>query len=180
MKNIIGIAGSLRRGSYTQIILRSILEKISKNGLTAEELSLESLNLPFFLSREDNQSDKSVHLFKEKISLSSGIILATPEYHGSMSGSLKNALDFLDEDSLSGKLVGIAAVLGGNYGGTSIEHLKTVVHKLKGYVVPHDLIIPRSSLIFGPEGDVTPEVEKRLNAFADHFSKALIKFRDKE
>ena len=175
-KSVIGIAGSLRSGSYTQIILRLILETIKKNGIAPEELSLHSLNLPFFLGDEEEKTIDAVRFFKEKIAAATGIILATPEYHGSMSGTLKNALDFLDDEGLSGKLVGVVAVMGGNIGGSSLEHIRTVVHKLKGFVIPQDLIIHRSREIFDSKGNVSSDVEKRLKAFAEAFSKALIKF----
>jgi len=161
---IVGIAGSVREGSYTQAVLRYILQE---TGLSYQELPLD---LPIFVG---HQTSDEITRFKKAMQEAKGVLIATPEYHGSMSGILKNALDFLD-DELAGKVVGVVAILGGAYGGTSLEHLRTVMHKLKAWTLPQDLVIVRSNLIFDKEGRVTsPELEKRLKAFAEQFAQAL-------
>ncbi len=94
MVKIIGISGSLRKGSYNSALLRLAAE-LSPQGIEMEIASI--FDIPLY--NGDLESSEglppAVRMLKDKIKLSDGLIIATPEYNNSIPGVLKNAIDWL-------------------------------------------------------------------------------------
>jgi chromate reductase len=88
--NILGFAGSLRKGSYNKALLRAASELIPK-GARLEIFDLEGI--PPFNQDLENQPPEKVKEFKAKIRAADAILIATPEYNYSIPGVLKNAID---------------------------------------------------------------------------------------
>ncbi len=88
--NILGFAGSLRKGSYNKALLRAALELVPK-GAKLETFDLEGI--PPFNQDLENQPPEKVKEFKAKIRAADAILIATPEYNYSIPGVLKNAID---------------------------------------------------------------------------------------
>lgn len=88
--NILGFAGSLRKGSYNRSLLRAALELVPKDA-RLEIFDLDGI-LPFNQDFENQPSEK-VKEFKAKIRAADAILIATPEYNYSIPGVLKNAID---------------------------------------------------------------------------------------
>ncbi|MCX7878859.1 MAG: NAD(P)H-dependent oxidoreductase [Ignavibacteria bacterium] len=112
---ILGIAGSLRKGSYNKMLLNTAKK------LAGEELNIKIYDIssiPLYNSDEEKENfPDSVKEFKEKISESDGLIISTPEYNYSIPGVLKNAIDWAsrpaDNSPLNGKPL---AIIGGSAG----------------------------------------------------------------
>lgn len=93
--NILLVTGSLRERSYNTFLMRSVSEMKFEN--VDFQISNSVADLPFFnqdLDRED-KTPRSVLAWRKQIELSEGIIFFTPEYAHSISGSLKNAIEWL-------------------------------------------------------------------------------------
>jgi chromate reductase len=88
--NILGLAGSLRKGSYNKALLRAALELVPK-GARLEVFDLDGI--PPFNQDLENQPSEKVKEFKAKIRAADAILIATPEYNYSIPGVLKNAID---------------------------------------------------------------------------------------
>jgi chromate reductase len=88
--NILGFAGSLRKGSYNRALLRAAQELVPK-GTNLEIFDLEGI--PPFNQDLENQPSEKVKEFKAKIRTADAILIATPEYNYSIPGVLKNAID---------------------------------------------------------------------------------------
>jgi chromate reductase len=94
MARIIGIAGSLRKGSYNAALLRAAAER-APPGMEVEIASVAGI--PLYdgdLESEQGIPDR-VTVLKDKIAAADGLLLVTPEYNNSMPGVLKNAIDWL-------------------------------------------------------------------------------------
>jgi len=94
MARIIGIAGSLRKGSYNAALLRAAAER-APAGMEVEIASIAGI--PLYdgdLESEQGIPDR-VTALKDKIAAADGLLLVTPEYNNSMPGVLKNAIDWL-------------------------------------------------------------------------------------
>jgi len=94
MARIIGIAGSLRKGSYNAALLRAAAER-APAGMAVEIASIAGI--PLYdgdLESEQGIPDR-VTALKDKIAAADGLLLVTPEYNNSMPGVLKNAIDWL-------------------------------------------------------------------------------------
>src|SRR6478736_164868 len=101
---VLGVGSSMRKGSYSTETLRIALEKASQNGSETKLLSLYDNPLPFYHDRS-RVNNSNIDLATEMVKGSDAFILATPDYHGSMSGSLKNFLDHFWSD-FAGKTFG--------------------------------------------------------------------------
>ncbi|MBA3722298.1 MAG: NAD(P)H-dependent oxidoreductase [Parachlamydiaceae bacterium] len=174
---IIGIGGSLRHPSCTYQVLQLALKRInSKNG-NAELIDLRELKLPFCDGSDSYTLYPDVEYFKHQVKTSNGILLASPEYHGSVSGVLKNALDLLDEDDIRGKVVGLIAVLGGVHSTNAINTLRIICRQLHCWVLPDQLVIPHVRESLSEQGQFKdPSHEERLNIMIDHFVSAVHRF----
>ena len=117
--HILGIAGSLRKGSLNRMLLRAAGEALPE-GVTLEEFDLAGV--PVFNQDSEDPLPESVARLKERIGAADAILIATPEYNYSAPGVLKNAIDWASRpqgrNSWQGKPV---AVMGASMGlmGTS-------------------------------------------------------------
>src|SRR5262245_14127031 len=93
MITIVGIAGSLRTGSYNSALLRATVELISP-GTTLEIASIHDFPL-YNADVEATGIPDAVQKLKDRISSANGLLLATPEYNNSIPGVFKNAIDWL-------------------------------------------------------------------------------------
>jgi chromate reductase, NAD(P)H dehydrogenase (quinone) len=92
MPHVIGISGSLRKGSFNSALLRAAVE-VAPPGCTIEIASIAGI--PLYDGDVEAQGMPSeVIALKEKIAKSDGVLLVTPEYNGSLPGVAKNAIDW--------------------------------------------------------------------------------------
>ncbi len=159
-----GLCGSLRDGSYTRKALRVALAGAREAGAEVELIYLRSYELSFCDGGEPEDQPPDVARLAATVTGCHGLILGTPEYHGSFSGVLKNALDLMGFDEFEGKMVGLVGVAGGSMGGlNALNSLRTVGRSLHAWVVPEQVTVPRAWQAFDPEGNVKDEaLEKRL------------------
>jgi len=106
--SILGFAGSLRRQSYNRAALRAAV-KLVPSGITLNTFDLDGI--PPFNQDHEKEPPNAVREFKAAILRADGILIVTPEYNYSVSGVLKNAIDWASrpygENAWDGKPVGI-------------------------------------------------------------------------
>jgi FMN reductase len=126
--HIVGLSGSLRPQSWTTIALRHALDGARAAGATVDEWSEERLRLPLCDGeRNDGEVDAAVLALRQAARAADGFVWATPEYHGAMSGVLKNALDWLSRTELGRKPVGLVGISAGAVGGIEALTMLRVV-----------------------------------------------------
>src|SRR5215217_4805270 len=101
--NVLGVAGSTRQSSYSTRALKIALEHVKKHGAEVRLLELSRIVLPLY--DPSAPASKEVERAAEAIAWADAFILASPDYHGSMSGALKNFLDHFYEE-FAGKVFG--------------------------------------------------------------------------
>jgi NAD(P)H-dependent FMN reductase len=113
--------------------------------------------------KEGNHLEGVLRL-RHQVARAQGIILGTPEYHGSFSGVLKNALDLMSPEEIRGKVLGLVGVSGGALGATdALSGLRTVGRALHAWVLPQQVSIPEAHKAFGEDGSLSdPRLEERL------------------
>ena len=129
-----------------------------------ELLELRNLNLVFFGSVPPDEYPPDVLKLRQALGNSRGIILATPEYHGSLTGALKNMLDLMSIEDFETKIIGLVGVAGGHIGAiNSLNTMKTICRNLHSWVLPQEVSIANSGQAFNSEGNaVDPALEDRL------------------
>lgn len=166
---IIGIGGSLRPDSYSYQILNIALDKIERHDFKKELVDLRELKLPFCTGEAHYPDFPDVEHLRRQVRSVAGILIVTPEYHGSLSGVLKNTLDLLSEDDIRGKVVGIIAILGGVHSNNAINTLRLICRHLHCWVLPDQVVIPHIAQVFTDEGKLKdPMLEERIEQFIHH------------
>ena len=152
---VLGVASSMRIESNSTRTLKLILD-IVKTCYAAEIqiLDLRQTILPFLYYQEHDK--KTEILTAEKmVKWADAFILATPDYHGSMAGSMKNFLDYFWSE-FAGKLFGYICS-SHEKGLTVMDQMRTAVRQCYGWSMPYGISI-YGEKDFGPSGKVTNKV----------------------
>jgi NAD(P)H-dependent FMN reductase len=142
--NILGVAGSMRQESYSTLGLKMVLEEAKKYGSESHLLDLRDRNLPLYDPGAPSSNDPSFNNSNnvlEKITTAlkwaDALVLASPDYHGSMSGTLKNFLDYFWED-FAGKTFGYI-IASHEKGLTVADQMRTAVRQCYGWSMPYNI-----------------------------------------
>lgn len=174
--NIAALGGSLRPQSFTYRALELALKKVEARGISTKLIDLRKLHLPFCNGQSLYPDYPDVEVLRQSIQSAAGLLLATPEYHGDMSGVLKNAMDLLEDEHIIGKVVGLIAVVGGVHSTHAINTMRLVCRQLHCWVIPEQVVIPYSEESFNAQGELKdPELEERLEKMIEHLVAATRK-----
>jgi FMN reductase len=135
-------------------------QSASDAGADVEVLDLATLSLPVMCVGDEAQALlPEVKHIRATASAADGFILTTPEYHGSMSGALKNWFDYLYEE-LAGKVAGVLATTGGGSGDMSIAAVKTSFQWCHGFVLPFHAAATTTGFVDAES--IPPRVQERV------------------
>lgn len=139
--HLVGIAGSLRKGSLNRALLRAVAELVPEE-VDFEILDLASIPLYDADLDEDARRPEPVQRLKEAIAGADGLVLATPEYNFGVPGVLKNALDWASRPAYRSPMTGRPVALMGAAPGASgtmraQEQLKLSLMAMASAVFPH-------------------------------------------
>lgn len=157
--NVLGVAGSTRRGSYSTQALKIALEHAKKQGV--EVRLLEIANMPLY--DPNAPASKEVELVAKAVSRADAFIIASPDYHGSMSGALKNFLDHFYEE-FAGKIFGFI-VASHEKGLTVMDQMRTAVRQCYGWSIPYGVSVNGPQDFTGGEL-VNARLSKRMQMMA--------------
>jgi len=164
---VLGISGSLRRGSLNSALLRTAAERLPAG---AELVQFERLAEipPFDEDAEAAPAPDAVRELREAIRDADAVLIATPEYSHSLPGQLKNALDWAarpaGESALSGKPAAAIGASKSMFGGVWAQaELRRVMGAMGGRVVETELPVPHAHDILREERlDLEPQQAERL------------------
>ncbi len=161
---VVVIKGSVRPGNYTSMAAALVVDELRKNRrVSVEVVDPREMNLP--LPGLDGSPDPA--RLKELVSRATGVIFATPEYHGTFSSVTKLVIENLGFPSvLSGKPVALLGVAAGSIGAIkSLEHLRSVISHIGGLVLPLPISIANVQRVFDAEGRCQdPQIEKLIRS----------------
>ncbi len=169
--NVLGVAGSMRQESYSTRALKMVLEEAKKYNAESYMLELRKINLPLYDPSEitpDEFSSNNNNLVLERITTSlrwaDVFVLASPDYHGSMSGGMKNFLDYFWE-VFAGKTFGYI-VASHEKGLTVADQMRTAVRQCYGWSMPYNVSI-NGERDFDSKGNlVNSALAKRIKMLA--------------
>jgi len=158
---VLGISGSLRRDSHNTKLL-GVAGREAPAGLTIEIADIS--DLPFYNwdleTDDDARYPEPVLRFRRQIAAADGLLFATPEYNWSLSGVLKNAIDWASrpETPLRSKPAAIISG-GGRFGGLrGQEHLRDILRHFQMKVVDTpDVLVPLVGRSFDADGNFDNE-----------------------
>ena len=168
---VLGVGSSMRRDSFSTETLKIILKKVIKNGGDARLLDLYSNPLPMYAA-EYNENSSGIQHAVELVNWADAIVLATPDYHGSMAGSLKNFLDYFWAE-FAGKTFGYICS-SHEKGLTVMDQMRTAIRQCYGWSLPYGISI-NSNQDFNADRKV---INKQLLSRLESFSRDLVVYGD--
>jgi NAD(P)H-dependent FMN reductase len=146
--------------------VRCALGGAEGEGAHVRLLDLNAYHLPFLGQGGEGAGREAVERFLADLHAADGIVLGSPEIHGSVSGVLKNAIDLADRTLFEGKMLGLIGVAGGRLGATeTLSHLRAIGRSLHAWVVPTQVSVADADNAFDSEGEpIVAEVGLRLRA----------------
>jgi len=181
VNHVLAIAGSLRQRSYNKMLLRAAAE-VSPPVLDIEAYG-DLAAIPLFdedLDRDTEGGTLAVKQLRAQVKAADGLLISTPEYNQSVSGVLKNAIDWLSrpgpEEVLIGKPVAILGASGGRWGTRLAQaNLRQVLTATESVVMPQPAIfVAESGKVFSAEGALVNDLlRKQLEGFMQAFASWL-------
>lgn len=158
---VIAICGSLRAGSRTKIALEDALRAATEAGATTELVDLSDYELPGFST--ERPPLPAAEALRDAVGEADSVLLGTPNYHGSYSGVLKNALDYCGRDEFEGTTVGLLEVAGGAFSGAAVGHLRAICRTLRAWTLPLEVRIPNAADVFASERITDDDILERTH-----------------
>jgi FMN reductase len=162
MTRIVGLGGSLRHTSNSRAALQQALQGAAGADAETRLLDLRELNLPMYNPDDDEPGEAAAQLLESCYS-ADGLIWSSPLYQGTISGALKNALDWLhglgqrDPPFLHDKVIGLISAAGGTQGLQAINTMEFAVRALRGWAVPYVVPVASADRVFEASGRIRDE-----------------------
>lgn len=167
------ILGSVREGRKTHRVAHHLVKALDAQAdVETLLLDLESYDLPLLKDRWENQVPVNPVLaeFSAQLKSSDALIFVSPEYHGSYTGVLKNAVDHFWTE-FSRKPIGVVATGAGKFGGINAStEMQLLILSLGAFPMPYKLLVPNVNHIFASdEVPIDEQFEKNVNKFVSEF-----------
>src|SRR5437868_3328407 len=149
---VVGLGGSLAEHSSSLAALKVALQGADQAGAETGLLDIRELDLPMYTPGVRNCT-ASVSRLCDAVFEASGLLWSSPLYHGTISGSFKNALDWLQLLSdrqpayLTDKVVGLISTAGGTQGLQAVNTMEFIVRALRGWAVRLVILIPQARVV---------------------------------
>ena len=148
--HIVALGGTLRPESSTGRLLASALAIAEARGARTTLLTGEDIAFPHY-EPGNVEGNPAIARYLEALRTADAVIVGSPGYHGTLSGLVKTALDYVEQlrgdvrPYLDGRPVGLIATAGGWQAAVStLQALRTIVHALRGWPTPMGLAINSS------------------------------------
>lgn len=171
---VLAFAGSTREGSVNKKLVAEAAGIARQMGANVTVIDLKDYPIPFYDGDKETQEgmpEKAKQL-RQLMIQSNLILIASPEYNGSVSGLLKNVIDWTSRSEAAGssrdaykgkKFVIMSASPGSTGGARGLEHLKMIIENIGGTVVAKQVTIPNAYSAFDSQGHLKdPKVKKEL------------------
>jgi chromate reductase, NAD(P)H dehydrogenase (quinone) len=165
---ILAFAGSTRKESFNKRLAKIALLAADKAGAETTFIDLHDYDMPLYsedLLAEHGMPD-GVIAFKEMLKNHNGFLITSPEYNGSLTGTLKNAIDWGTvkadgEERMAcwnGKIAGLLSASPGGLGGIrGLHHLRTILAGIGTFVLPNHLAVGNSTTNLQNDEQITDE-----------------------
>jgi NAD(P)H-dependent FMN reductase len=161
---VLGVGSSMREGSYGTRALKIVLDRMEKLQAETHLLDLRKAKMPTFNPNSSVQSSKTIREVTEEVNWADVFILATPDYHGSMSGPIKNFLDHYWQE-FAGKTFGYICT-SHEKGLTAMDQMRTAIRQCYGWSLPYGISV-NGEEDFNEAGEIVNSLlAKRLRMLA--------------
>lgn len=171
---ILAFAGSLREHAYSKRIVKTAINGAENAGAEVTYIDLRDFPMPIYNAddHEQNGFDENAAKLQRLLSEHQGLLICSPEYNGSLSGALKNAIDWTSRPSsefkmgevFGGKVGAIMTESPGGFGGLRcLGHLRSILSILGVNVLPSEIAVGKVHEMFdGDDAAMTNAAMKKL------------------
>ena len=160
---VLGVSGSMREGSHSARAIGFVLGAAQEYGAETQVIDLRALDLPMYRPRGDAIMTDGVRLATKSVNWADAFVLASPDYHGSMSGAMKNFLDYYWTE-FAGKAFGYLCA-SHEKGLTVMDQMRTAVRQCYGWSLPYGASF-HGDQDFDADGVKNAGVARRLKMLA--------------
>ena len=161
---VLGVGSSMRKRSYGTKALKIVLERMEKLEAETHLLDLRKVKMPTFNPNSSMQSGNRLKEVTGEVNWADVLILTTPDYHGSMSGPMKNFLDHYWQE-FAGKTFGYICA-SHEKGLTVMDQMRTAVRQCYGWSLPYGISV-NGEEDFNEAGEIVSSLlTKRLRMLA--------------
>jgi len=169
---ILAFAGSLREHSLNRRVLKTAIKGAEAAGAEVTYIDLRDYPMPIY-NLDDHESsgfDENALKLQGLLTRHEGLLIASPEYNGSLPAALKNAIDWASRPSdryerskvFRGKVAGVMAASPGSLGGVrSLAHLRGVLTSVGVHVLPQEVAVTFAEDRFGGGGEEMTDEKMR-------------------
>ncbi len=180
---ILAFAGSLRRKSFNKRVLQTAIKGAQNAGAEVTLVDLRDYPMPLFNSDDEAAFgiDENALRFQGLLTEHDGFLITSPEYNGSLSGALKNAIDWASRpsdkyqrsDVFQGKFAAIMTASPGSFGGVRVlSHMRDVLTSIGVYVLPTEIAVSFSGEKFSGDGEEM--TDERTKGVLENLGAALV------
>lgn len=178
---VVALGGNATPGGSAERLLRHALARCEAYGAETSLFAGPAIDLPMYAPHRSERDTKAQALIAA-LRQANGIIIASPGYHGTVSGLVKNALDYVQDMAgdeaayFDGRSVGLIAVAGGwQATGTTLGTLRSITHALRGWPTPMAVTVNSSQPVFCDDGNV---IDAAIANQLDLMAQQVVKFAE--
>jgi FMN reductase len=177
---ILGLSGEYRPTSKSGMMVKLALGMAKAAGAEVFFWDCNEKPLPF-VGEDGCWENANVKEFQELANSCDGYLTCSPEYHGTMSGVMKNTFDWLYDKHIGGKSVGLMCTLGGMQNSNTLNHMRIMMRWLHAWPVPEQLAVGHVKEAFDEHGSLVDDaMNDRLEALVNSVLKTAAMLKDSE
>jgi len=168
------VVGSTREGSFNRMLGKLAVGALEAEGATVADIDLADFDLPLYsAAREAGAFPADAERLKQLFAAQDGLLFVSPEYNGSVSPLLKNAIDWASRPTGGESLVALSAYRGkasavmaasiSPFGGLrGLMHLRQILSTIQTLVIPEQVLIPNAHAAFDADGNLVEALPATL------------------
>lgn len=168
---ILAFAGSTRKGSFNKKLIRVAMQGAKNAGAEVTLVDLADLPMPLYDGDVETREGipENAKKFKELLLAHHGFLISAPEYNSSISGVLKNAIDWASRPlpgeaplaCFHDKVVGLMSASPGALGGLrGLVTVRSILGNIGSHVLPHQVAVPKAHEAFNEDGSLKDEKQQ--------------------
>ena len=174
MTRIAVVVGSTREGSFNRMLGRLAIRALEAEGATVADIDLAAFDLPLYSAAlEADAFPADAERLKALFAAQDGLLFVSPEYNGSVSPLLKNAIDWASRPTGDESLVALSAYRGkasavmaasiSPFGGLrGLMHLRQILSTIQTLVIPEQVLVPNAHAAFDADGNLVEALPATL------------------
>ena len=180
---ILAFAGSIRNDSVNKRLAKIAVNAAEQSGAEVTFADLAEYQMPLYCQDYESEHGlpESVLAFKDLMKSHNGFLIASPEYNGSLTGILKNTIDWMSRPNaddprmacFDGKIAGIMAASPGGLGGLrGLHHLRVILASIGTFVLPNQLAVGHSGTNLVDDESIKDE---KLQQAVENLSQEMVR-----